>query len=86
MSERSNIGYNIEKSFKIGKTEIVLGKNEKAPEKFVTWQCSNGDDYFWGHYFDNEYDALYDYLDRCKSEVQQRDDRTRTPTKIEKER
>ena len=75
MAERSNIGYNIEKSFKIGKTEIVLGKNEKAPEKFVTQQCSNGDDYFWGHYFD-----------RCKSAVEQRDNRTRTPTKIEKER
>lgn len=86
MAERNNIGYNIEKSFTIGKIEIVLGRNEAAPDKFVTWQCTNGDNYFWGHYFDNEYDALYDYLDRCKSAVEQRDDRTRKPIKIEKER
>lgn len=86
MEKRINIGYEIIKSFTIGNTEIVLAKNEKAPDKFVTWQCSNGDNYFWGHYYDNGYDALYDYLNRCKEAVEQRDDRTRKPIKIEKER
>ena len=49
MSERSNCGYTIVQSLTIGDCEFVLGHNPEAPNPYVTWKCSNGDYYFWGH-------------------------------------
>ena len=46
-SARRNVGYTILQTEKIGKLEIVLGENPKAPAPYVTWMCRNGTDYFW---------------------------------------
>ena len=35
----------------------------------ATWQCKNGDDYFWGHYCTNKYDALKDLCQRAEREI-----------------
>lgn len=55
---------------------IALGHNEKS-EMWVTWcfkaeNIGNEDfeiDYFWGHYFDREKDALIDYHNRIIDEL-----------------
>lgn len=59
-------------------TEIVVGKRTTSfGTDYATWQCSNGDNYFWGHYdFVNEKDALADMYDRASAEV-----RGHTPAK-----
>lgn len=41
--------------------EIVLGYNGTT---YVTWECRNLKDYFWGHYFTNELHALIDFHQR----------------------
>ena len=48
---------------------VVLGKIEtRLGTRYVTWQsvrhAAGSTDYFWGHYFENEYDALHDYYSR----------------------
>ena len=48
MSERSNAGYIIISTIRVGDAEYVLGENPNAPARFVTWMCRNGSDYFWG--------------------------------------
>lgn len=55
---------------------IALGHNEKS-EMWVTWcfkaeNMGNEDfeiNYFWGHYFDREKDALIDYHNRIIDEL-----------------
>lgn len=70
---RENCNYEIYEiiyAFRINeKKKIVLGKlaNEQVTE-FVTWICSEGNNYFW-HYFDNEIASLEDLLERIKTEV-----------------
>lgn len=67
---RENCNYEIIYASRINeKEEIVLGKlaNEEVTE-FVTWICNNqGQNYFWGHYFDKEIDALEDLIERIKN-------------------
>ena len=70
MTERNNIGYNIEKSFTIGKTEIVFGRHQSNHDNCVTWQCTNGDNYFWGHYIDDKLKAQRDFLERGLKEIE----------------
>jgi hypothetical protein len=67
--KRINAGYEIIRSFPVGDTEFVLGRNVYAPSQFVTWECSNGNNYFWGHYCPNKYDALKDLCERVAQEV-----------------
>lgn len=72
---RENCNYEIIYAFRINeKEEIVLGKlaNEQVTE-FVTWICSEGNNYFWGHYFDDEIASLEDLLERIKTEKGGRD-------------
>ena len=52
MGERKNAGYTIVESIHIGNTEFVIGHKPGAPSPYVTWECANGDNYFWGHYMD----------------------------------
>ena len=43
---------------------FALGENFKAPNPFVTWQFTQEDgnrDYYWGHYFNEECEAIGDY-------------------------
>ena len=46
---RENQGYHITDSIQIGDVEFVAGELAAAPNSYVTWECKNGDDYFWGH-------------------------------------
>lgn len=43
--------------------EIVLARNERG--RYCTWECKNGTDYYWGHYFDGCEAARRDFLMRC---------------------
>lgn len=66
MSTRTNAGYIITDSIHIGEIEFVLG--EQADGKmFVTWECKDGNNYYWGHYFDNRTAAELDLLTRARS-------------------
>lgn len=45
--------------------EIVLAQADtNQGSVYVTWECKDGKDYFWGHYFSNKYRALEDYHQR----------------------
>lgn len=69
MEERKNAGYVIIQSIKIGKTEVVLGKQEtKFGTEYVTWLYANNS-YFWGHYHNTEINALKDLLGRAQDEL-----------------
>ena len=75
----TNANYNIEK-WEITDNEndyvygIALGYNPKS-QMWVTWafkadiEIKNEIDYFWGHYFDREKDALIDYHRRIIDEL-----------------
>ena len=69
MGERKNAGYTIVESIHIGNTEFVIGHKPGAPSPYVTWECANGDNYFWGHYMDERYQAERDLLERASSEL-----------------
>ena len=69
MSERKNAGYTIIESIHIGNTEFVIGHKPGAPSQYVTWECTNGDNYFWGHYMDERHQAERDLLERASSEL-----------------
>jgi hypothetical protein len=40
---------------------------------FVTWKCSGGSNYYWGHYFTDELSAKRDLLQRAKDELERLD-------------
>lgn len=46
--KRINAGFEIINSIPVGNAEFVLGVNMKNPASFVTWECKNKTDYFWG--------------------------------------
>ena len=69
MEKRMNAGYEIINAIKIGEGEIVLAQNEKAPSRYVTWECFNGDSYNWGHYSDDLLTAQKDFLERGLKKV-----------------
>lgn len=68
MEQRNCAGYVITQSIKVKDTEFVLGEHPKTG-MCATWQCKNGDDYFWGHYCTNKYDALKDLCQRAAQEI-----------------
>ena len=69
MSERKNIGYVITDSVRIGETEFVIGAHEKDPNRFVTWACKDGNNYFWGHYLNSRDAAERDLVARCQEQL-----------------
>ena len=69
MDERKNIGYVITDSVRIGETEFVIGAHEKDPNRFVTWACKDGNNYFWGHYLNSRDAAERDLLARCQAQL-----------------
>lgn len=75
MSERSNCGYTIVQSLTIGDSEFVLEHNPEAPNPYVTWKCSNGDYYFWGHYSNDRMAADRDLLTRAGQELERLEQR-----------
>lgn len=64
-SMRKNAGYTITESIFVGNVEFVLGENTAAPARFVTWECKDGNNYYWGHYMTDKLTALRDLLDRA---------------------
>lgn len=84
MEERINEGYKIINAIPIGNTEFVLGANMKNPDMFVTWECKDKTDYFWGHYYDSVLSATKDLCQRVMDEalyLEQREQKQRmTPS------
>lgn len=65
---KKNAGYTIRKyemyqKRKNGENYIVLAENEKTG-MWCTWECTNGNSFFWGHYFDSKTEAHKDYYTR----------------------
>jgi len=83
---RENQGYIITDSIHIGNVEFVLGESATAPSAFVTWECKNGSDYYWGHYFSDRMAAKRDLLERAGLELQYRERAQNQRTGKEKER
>lgn len=65
---RINEGYEIIYSSQINNgVEAILAFNRKSG-MYVTWLCKDGNNYFWGHYFSNEVEALRDLASRIEEE------------------
>lgn len=65
---RTNSGYEIISAIRISETEeIVLGhmKSKLCGDMYVTWDCTYGDNYFWGHYFNDFAEARNDQIIRA---------------------
>lgn len=69
MERRENAGYVIVEALHIGKAEFVIGENPKAPAPYVTWECKDGSNYFWGHYLMTRESAEADLLERAGTEL-----------------
>lgn len=63
---RSNQGYEIIEGSTVGKEEVVIGYNPKAPNPYVCWYCSDGD-YYWGYYCNTISAARKKLNERCQS-------------------
>ena len=68
MEQRECAGYIIAQSIKVKDSEFVLGEHPKK-DMYVTWRCKDGDNYFWGHYTSNRYEALKDLCQRAEQEI-----------------
>ena len=66
---RENAGYEIINSMKIGENEVVLGAKKEGYVKYVTWECKDGNNYFWGHYHTDLLTAQKDFCERCLKNV-----------------
>lgn len=67
--KRTNASYEIINSITLRGYEIVLGRGLINPNCYVTWLCSNGNDYYWGHYFQDEVAAIKDFGKRIMDEA-----------------
>lgn len=71
METRMNAGYTITDSVHIGNAEFVIGENHtQYGTMYVTWECKDGDSYFWGHYLSSRQAAETDLLDRAGRELE----------------
>ena len=68
MDQRECAGYIITQSIMVKDSEFVLGEHPKK-DMYVTWRCKDGDNYFWGHYTSNRYEALKDLCLRAEKEI-----------------
>ena len=68
MEQRECAGYIITQSIKVKDSEFVLGEHPKK-DMYVTWRCKDGDNYFWGHYTSNRYEALKDLCQSAEREI-----------------
>ena len=80
---RENQGYIITDSIHIGEVDFVIGELPiaTAPSPFVTWECRNGNDYFWGHYFSDGMAAKRDLLERAGQELDYQERMRNKPTR-----
>ena len=87
MDVRMNAGYIITDSIHIGETEFVIGMSVSAPAQFVTWECKDGNNYYWGHYLYERMAAEHDLLDRASKELEFKEQRqAKKPKEQERER
>ena len=73
MEQRTNIGYRITDTIHVGNAEFVLGVHETDPNRFVTWECKNGTDYYWGHYLTSRKAAEKDLVNRANHAIRFRE-------------
>lgn len=85
MDLRMNAGYIITDSIHVGNTEFVLGVSSSTPTIYVTWECKNNNNYFWGHYTENCLEAKKDLLKRAGHELEIQE-RLNTPAKVKNEK
>lgn len=76
MADRINAGYVITDSIQVGETEYVFGKRDGQIPMYVTWACTGGNNYYWGHYFADPLAAKKDLLGRASEEVEYQMERT----------
>ena len=70
MYKEINSGYAITDRLIIGNTEFVIGQNENAPAKFVTWRSEKGkSNYYWGNYCTDRLTALENLCKRALDEI-----------------
>ena len=74
-TERINQNFKIIQSVIVGDSEFVLGENIKVSKSFVTWQCKDGDNYFWGHYMNDILSAQKDLYKRAIVEIEKLQER-----------
>lgn len=76
---RTNAGFVITSAIPVGNKEFVLGVNMKNAQSntqsFVTWECKDKNDYFWGHYSNSLLAATKDLCQRVMEEVSYLGDR-----------
>ena len=87
MEQRVNEGYVITDSLHIGSTEFVIGENQtQYGTMYVTWQCRDGDNYFWGHYLTERQAAEKDLLARAGQELERNMRRQEQPKRKKEDR
>lgn len=70
MDREINAGYVITDRLTVEDSEFVIGQNENAPAKFVTWKCTKGEkDYSWGHYCKDRLTAIEDLCNRALDDI-----------------
>ncbi len=67
---RVNAGFVISNAIPVGDKEFVLGVNMKNAQSFVTWECKDKADYYWGHYTDSLLKATKDLCERVMGEIE----------------
>lgn len=67
---RENAGYEIVTALRVSKDmELVIGRNMKAPSKWVCWYCKEEKAYFHGDYCSTFKGALQSLADRINSNM-----------------
>lgn len=65
--KRTNAGYDIIDSCKVGDSEVVIGYNPNKPCPYVCWRCDGGNNYYWGRYCGSRQGAQYIMINRAAS-------------------
>lgn len=66
---RINADYRIVDSIHVGEVEFVLGVHTARTNMYVTWRCSQGENYYWGHYYTDELATKRDLIQRVQEEL-----------------
>lgn len=69
---RENADFEILLSQPIGNNEEIVFGRRPSDGSYVTWMCSGGNNYYWGHYFGGGQllDAMRDFVERSEANVQ----------------
>lgn len=85
--QRENEGYVITDSMHIGSAEFVIGQMDtRFGTMYVTWQCKDRDNYFWGHYLNSRQAAEQDLLTRAQHELEYQTAKLQESARKHKER